>query len=262
MKPLLIDTHAHLQLEQFDADRDEVIQRATESGVVAIICVSTDVPSSRQAIALAEKYPNVFASVGIHPNDCGPAGDNDFIEIAELARHAKVVAIGEIGLDYYWKSVDPATQARAFAKQLELAQKLEKPVIIHNREAGEDILKTVQETGLTQLRGVFHCFSENTDYAERVLALGCHISFTGNLTYKKSALPAVAEKIPLEKMVLETDCPFMSPVPFRGKRNEPAFTATIAEKVALIKNLALADVCRLTTSGAARLFALPHGLLP
>jgi TatD DNase family protein len=262
MKTALIDTHAHLQLNQFDADREDVIRRAAEAGVAAIICVSTDVPSSRQAIAMAEKYPSIFAVVGIHPNDCGAAGDKDFLEIAELSRHAKVVAIGEIGLDYYWKDVDPATQARAFVKQLELAQKLAKPVIIHNREAGEDILKTLDEAGLAQLRGVFHCFSENSEYAERVLALGCHISFTGNLTYKKSFLPAVAEKIPLARLLLETDCPFMSPAPFRGKRNEPAFTVAIAEKLASIKNVDIAEVCRLTSASAAQLFALPNGLLP
>ncbi len=259
-QPTLIDTHAHLQLEHFDADREEVIRRATEAGVAVIICVATDMASSRQAIVLAEKYPSVFAAVGIHPTDCGPAGDKDFFEIAELARHAKVVAIGEIGLDYYWKNVDPATQAAAFVRQLELAQKLGKPVIIHNREAGADILKILREARLIQLRGVFHCFSENTDYAEDVLALGCHISFTGNLTYKKSTLPAIAEKISLERLLLETDCPFMSPVPHRGKRNEPAFTVAVAEKLAILKNITLAEVCRHTSQNAAALFKLPNGL--
>ncbi len=261
-KPALIDTHAHLQLEHFDADRDEVIQRAAAAGVAAIICVSTDVSSSRQAIALAEKYPRLFVAVGIHPNDCGAAGDKDFVEIAELARHAKVVAIGEIGLDYYWKHVDPATQARTFVKQLDLAQKLDKPVIIHNREAGEDILKTLHAAGIAQLRGVFHCFSENAEYAERVLALGGHISFTGNLTYKKSPLPAIAEKIPGERLLLETDCPFMAPMPHRGKRNEPAFTTAIAEKLAALKNMPVSHVSRFTSHNAAQLFALPNGLLP
>jgi len=259
---VLIDTHAHLQLEHFDADREQVIQRAGEAGVAAIICVSTEVASSRQAIALAEKHANIFAAVGIHPNDAGPAGDNDFLEIAELARHPKVVAIGEIGLDYYWKQVDPATQARAFVKQLELAQKLDKPVIIHNREAGEDILKILQGLAITQLRGVFHCFSEDMAYAERVLALGSHVSFTGNLTYKKSVLPAVAADIPMEKLLLETDCPFMTPMPHRGKRNEPAYTAAIAEKLAALKNIPASDVSRLTSLNATRLFALPDGLLP
>lgn len=262
MTPILIDTHAHLQLEPFDADREDVIRRAAEAGVAAIICVSTDAPSSRQAVALAEKHANIFAAVGIHPNDCGPAGDRDFNEIAELARHAKVVAIGETGLDYYWKRADAATQSRAFIKQLELAQKLDKPVIIHNREAGADILKILQETGGKQLRGVFHCFSENLEYAERALALGSHISFTGNLTYKKSPLPAIAEKIPLEKLLLETDCPFMAPMPYRGKRNEPAFTAAIAAKLATLKSTPVAEIARRTSQNAAGLFNLPVRLLP
>lgn len=252
----LIDTHAHLQVEHFDADRDEVIQRAHAAGVAAIICISTDVASSRAAIALAEKHQNVYAAVGIHPNDCAATRDDDLKQIAELAQHPKVVAIGETGMDDYWKTVPLPKQAEVFARQLELATQCNKPVVIHNREASAAIMDTLRAHGVTRLAGVFHCFSENLPYAEQVLHLGCHVSFTGNLTYKKSALPEVVQHIPLERLMLETDSPYMTPVPHRGKRNEPAYTVHIAEKLAEIKGLAFAEVCAHTTRNAVALFGL------
>jgi len=252
----LIDTHAHLQLNHFNADRDEVIRRASGSGVAAIICISTDVASSRTAIALAERHAQVYAAVGIHPNDCAATSDDDFKQIAELAQHPKVVAIGEIGMDDYWKTVPLPKQAEVFVRQLDLAQQLNKPVIIHNREAGAAIMDTLRAHGVTKLAGVFHCFSEDWNYAEQVLNLCCHVSFTGNLTYKKSVLPEVAKQIPLERLVLETDSPYMTPAPHRGKRNEPAYTAHIAEKLAEIKGLTFAEVCRRTSQNAIALFGL------
>jgi TatD DNase family protein len=256
MQPIFIDTHAHLQLAHFDADREAVIRRAREAGVEKIIVVSTDVTSSRQSLQLAEKYPGLFAAVGIHPTDCGKAAEEDFATIAELAQHPKVVAIGEIGLDFYWKPFSQEAQQRAFIRQLHLAQELRKPVIIHNREAGAAILQTLHDAGINHLSGVFHCFSENVEYAQRVLALGCHISFTGNLTYKKSTLPEVAAQVPLECLLLETDAPFMTPMPHRGKRNEPAYTVYIVEKLAEIKKISLAEAARQTTANAVSLFVL------
>lgn len=253
---MLIDTHAHLQLNQFDADREAVIQRALEAGVEKIIVVSTDVASGRQSVALAEKHAGIYAAVGFHPTDCGAATDDDFAEIARLAQHPKVVAIGEIGMDFYWKNVPPEVQQRAFVRQLRLAQEIGKPVIIHNRDAGEAVLQTLRENDIRKLDGVFHCFSENAEYAQQVLELGCHLSFTGNLTYKKSTLPKVAAFAPLHRLLLETDCPFMTPVPHRGKRNEPAFTVHIAEKLAEIKQVSFADVCQLTTQNTIALFKL------
>ncbi len=253
---MFIDTHAHLQISHFDSDRDEVIQRAFDAGVEKIIVVSTDVASSRQSLQLAEKFSGVFAAAGIHPTDCAGATEDDFAMIAELARHPKAVAIGEIGLDFYWKNVPPEIQRRAFVRQLHLAKELQKPVIIHNRDAGVAILQTLQDEGINHLSGVFHCFSEGADYARRVLALGCHISFTGNLTYKKSVLPEVAARVPLEKIMLETDAPFMAPAPHRGKRNEPAYAVHIAEKLAAIKKIPVAEVARQTTANAVGLFGL------
>lgn len=256
MKPIFIDTHAHLQLTHFDADREAVIQGALEAGVENIIVVSTDVASSRRSLQLAEKYSGLFAAVGIHPTDCGKSAEEDFAIIAELARHPKVVAIGEIGMDFYWKPFSQEAQQNAFIRQLHLAQELRKPVIIHNREAGAAILQTLHNAGINGISGVFHCFSENIEYAQRVLALGCHVSFTGNLTYKKSTLPEVAAQVPLERLLLETDAPFMTPMPHRGKRNEPAYTAHIAEKLAEIKRISLIDVARQTTANAIELFGL------
>lgn len=256
MQPKLIDTHAHLQVEHFDADRDAVIQRAHAAGVTAIICISTDVASSRAAIALAERHEHVYAAVGIHPNDCAAAGDDDFKQIAELAQHPKVVAIGETGMDDYWKTVPLPKQAEVFARQLDLATQRNKPVIIHNREASAAIMDTLRAHGVTKLAGVFHCFSEDLNYAEQVLNLGCHVSFTGNLTYKKSKLPEAAKQILLERIMLETDSPYMTPVPHRGKRNEPAYTVHIAEKLAEIKGLSLAEICARTTQNAVALFGL------
>jgi len=260
MKPIFIDTHAHLQISHFDDDRAEVIQRAFDAGVEKIIVVSTDVASSRQSIELAEKFSGLGAAVGIHPTDCAAATDDDFAMIAELAQHPKVVAIGEIGMDFYWKPFSQEIQQRAFVRQLHLARELNKPVIVHNREAGAAILQTLQDAGIIEFSGVFHCFSENAGYAQRVLALGGHISFTGNLTYKKSTLPEVAALIPLERILLETDAPFMTPMPHRGKRNEPGYVVHIAEKLAEIKKLSVEKMGRQTTANAKALFGLTeHG---
>jgi TatD DNase family protein len=254
---MLIDTHAHLQLSHFDNDRADVIRRAFDAGVEKIIVVSTDAVSSRQSLQLAEKYSGIHAAVGIHPTDCGSATAADFDLIAELARHPKVVAIGEIGMDFYWKPFSLEKQQTTFIRQLQLAQALQLPVIIHNREAGAVILQTLYDAGITTLSGVFHCFSENVEYAQRVTALGCHVSFTGNLTYKKSLLP-VAMQMPLERILLETDAPFMTPMPHQKdrKRNEPAYVVHLAEKLAEIKEISVADVARQTTANAMNLFGL------
>lgn len=256
MSTALIDTHAHLQLEHFDADRDEMLRRAHASGVAAIICISTDAASSRAALELAEQHAQVYAAVGIHPNDCNSTSADDLKQIAELAQHPKVVALGETGMDDYWKAVPLPKQAEVFVRQLDLAAQLDKPVIIHNREAGAAIMEVLRAHGVTKLRGVFHCFSEDMNYAEQVLNLGCHVSFTGNLTYKKSTLPEVAKRIPLERIMLETDSPYMTPVPHRGKRNEPAYTVHIAEKLAEIKSVLFDEICQRTTQNAVRLFGL------
>jgi len=249
-------THRLVRMSQFDSDREEVIRRAHDAAVVAMIVVAIDLESAQTTIELAEHYDGLFAAVGFHPTDCGSASEDDFVRLAQLTDHPKVVAVGEIGLDFYWKTVEPEVQKRAFIRQLHFAKEIAKPVIIHNRDAGAAILQTLKDEGIDELFGVFHCFTEDADYARQVLDLGCHISFTGNLTYKKSSLPEVASIIPLDRLLLETDCPFMSPVPYRGKRNEPALVVETAKKLAAVTQVTFEEVCRRTTQNASRLFGL------
>lgn len=252
----LIDTHAHLQWHKFDDDREAVIARAEEAGVVAIVTLATDLQTSHDVIGLADKYPIVYAGVGIHPTDVAAAKFSDLQEIAELARHPKVVAIGETGMDFYWDTTTGELQEKFFLAQLELSSELDLPVVIHNREAGQAILRVLARVPDLPLKGVFHCFGESVEYAQIVLARGFHISFTGNLTYKKSTLPDIAKAIPLDRLLLETDSPFMAPAPKRGKRNEPAFVQYIAEKHAELRALPLRTICEATTATARKLFAL------
>ncbi|MFQ5675799.1 MAG: TatD family hydrolase, partial [bacterium] len=205
---------------------------------------------------LAEKYTGLFAAVGIHPNDSTKLDDSSLAALRELSRHNKVVAIGEIGLDFYRDYSPVEVQERAFREQIRLAREVDLPVVIHNREAGREIIDVLKSEGTNDLNGVFHCFSEDTEIANEVLALGFHVSFTGNLTFKKSQLPEVAEMVPLDRLLLETDCPFLSPEPKRGRRNEPAHVVYIAEKLAEIKGVTVNALTELTTANAARLFRL------
>ena len=253
-QPLFVETHAHLYLDRFDEDRDEVIQRAREAGVLRIINIATDLASARQCIALAGQHEGLYATVGIHPNDGEQLDDAALAELEQLAGHEKVVGIGEIGLDFYWDHCAPEVQERAFRAQVRLATRLGLPIVIHNREAGRQILEVLKSESTSGLEGVFHCFSETVEIAQEALALGFHISFTGNLTFKKSTLPEVARQTPLERLLLETDCPFLSPEPKRGRRNEPARIIHIAEKLAEIKGIPLDEVAAATTRNAERLF--------
>jgi len=196
----------------------------------------------------------VYAGVGIHPTDAAKAEPDDVERVAELARHPKVVAIGEIGLDLYWETSTLEIQKTIFRKQLELAAEIDLPVVIHNRRAGKQILEVLDSLGGLPLRGVFHCFSESAAYARNVVERGFYVSFTGNLTYKKSRWPQVSLAVPLERLLLETDSPFMTPVPHRGKRNEPAFVRHIAEKHAELRGLSVEEVARVTTENTQTLF--------
>jgi len=252
----LVDSHCHLQIEQFDADRDQVIERAREAGVCAIITLATDLATSRQVIALAEQYDMVYAAVGIHPTEAAAAGADDLVEIARLAEHPKVVAIGESGMDLYWDTSTEAIQEQFFIRQIELAVEHDLPIVIHNRNAGAAVLRALDNVPHLPVRGVFHCFSEDTDYAREVLRRGFHVSFTGNLTYKKSTLPEVAAMVPLNRLLLETDSPFLAPVPKRGKRNEPAFVQYIAEKHAEIRGVSAQAIAGATRQTANELFGI------
>ncbi len=253
---MLIETHAHLYFDQFDEDREQVIQRADEAGVKRIINIAVDLETSRHCIELTEKHEGLFATTGIHPNDSTKLDSSSLGELRELSRHQKVVAIGEIGMDFYWDRCPVEVQERAFREQIGLAKEVGLPIVIHNREASREIVHVLKSEGTDGLSGVFHCFSDDKKAAEEVLDLGFHISFTGNLTFKKSRLPEVAEMVPLDKLLLETDCPFLSPEPKRGRRNEPAHVVFIAQKLAEIKSVTFEKITEITTSNAKRLFGL------
>lgn len=253
---MIIETHAHLDFEEFDQDRDEVIKRAHENGIDLIFNIGTNMETSRFSIELAQKYEGIFASVGIHPHDSPEATDENLAELLQLFQKPEVIAIGEIGLDYY-KLYQPADiQKDAFQKQLELALELDAPIIIHNREAHKEILQILMQYKTSDWKGVFHCFPGDIALAESVLDMGFHISFTGVITFKNFKRSDVVKYIPLDRLLLETDCPFMTPVPFRGKRNEPAHVRYIAEKIAEFKEVPFEEVARQTAINALELFQI------
>lgn len=253
---MLIDTHTHLQFENFDEDRESVIQRAIKNSVEAIFTIGTDLETSNQALQIAQKFAVVYAAVGIHPNDSMNASDVDYKEIESLARKDKVIAIGEIGLDYYRMHATKEKQHVALRTQVRLARKYGLPIIIHNREAHDDILTILKEEKAEEVSGVFHSFTGELKFLESVLAQNYHVSFTGPVTFKNTNYNKLIDCVPLEQLLLETDSPFLAPVPFRGKRNEPAYVKYIAEKIAQVKGIALEKLAEITSENAQNLFHL------
>jgi TatD DNase family protein len=260
----LVDTHCHLNFDRYDEDRQSVLERADDSGVKRIINPGTDIDSSRASIDLAGQYPGVvFAAVGVHPNSTADWSSETLAAIERLAVENRVVAIGEIGLDYYWDKSPPETQKVAFEQQLELANKLKLPVIIHNREASEDVLPTLEKwarelpDALRSRPGVLHSFSAEADYANRAIEAGFYLGFTGPITFKKAeSLRQVAATVPLDRILVETDGPFLTPHPYRGKRNEPAYIPYIIERLAALHQVSDEEMARITTKNAERLFGL------
>ncbi len=258
MRPWLIDTHAHLDFSQFDADREQVIQRASEAEVKIILSIGIDLATSLKNIALAETFPSVYAAAGIHPHDVTQIQEGDLDRLHELVHHPRVKAIGEVGLDYY-RNLSPAElQRRTLRTFLDWSLETGKPLIIHTREADADILRLLREKNRGHWRGVFHCFPGDLAMAEEVMALGFHLSFTGVVTFKNAAMADVAARVPLHRMLLETDCPYMAPVPHRGKRNEPAYVQHVAQKIAELKGLSFAEIARATSENACALFGFSH----
>lgn len=250
----MIDTHAHLDFPEYDEDREAMIARAWAAGLTAIVTIGTDLERSRRAVALAESDPRIHAAVGLHPHEAAKL-DTEFDALAEAARHPRVVAIGETGLDYYYPEPAPALQHEAFRRQIGLARALGLPVIVHSRDAHDDVLRILAEEG--PVEGVMHCFSADARVAEAALALGLHISFSGTVTFKNAAVTKeVARRVPLERLLIETDCPFLSPHPFRGQRNEPARVVLVAEEIARLRDLSVEALARRTEENARRLFRL------
>ena len=254
----LFDTHAHLNDNRLKGDITGAIERAASQGVDRIICVGFDIPSSRAAVDLASKYERVWAAVGVHPHDAKTLDDKALAEIETLARKPKVVAIGEIGLDFYRDLSPRPVQEKAFRSQLTLAKELDLPVVIHDREAGSDLLRVIEEEESPPAGGVMHCFSENLEFALRAIELGFYIGIAGPVTFAKSyALRDIVGAIPMDRLLVETDAPYLTPEPYRGrKNNEPAFVRLVAEKVAEVKGMDFGEVARITSANAARLFAI------
>ncbi len=253
----LVDSHCHLDMTAYDDDCQEVIARAQEAGVKTIFTIGIDLESSQAAADLAARHDNIYASVGIHPHHAQEAGDQAYEALAKLASQPKVVAYGEIGIDLFKDYAPVAVQTQVFREQLEVAKKLGLPVIIHDRDAHDIILDILQESGPYLAGGVIHCFSGDKDVARRFLDLGFYLSIPGVVTFKKALeLQEAAAFIPLDKMLVETDGPFLAPEPWRGKRNEPAYTLYTAEKIAQLKGISLDEVARQTTRNSAALFAI------
>ena len=251
---MLIDSHAHIQLDKFDADRGAVLERAQEAGVHAIMVIGFDLETSRGAIVLAEQYDQIYATVGMHPHDAKDLDDEIVRIFRDLAAHPKVLALGEMGLDYYRNLSPRPIQKAAFERQLDLAEELDLPIVIHNREAYHDILPILQGRH-GRVRGVMHCFSGDVEIMQQSLALGFYIGIGGPVTYRKSdALQVVAQKVPADTLLVETDCPWLAPQFRRGKRNEPAYVRATAEKIAELRGISLKKIGEITTQNFEDLF--------
>ncbi|MCX7421642.1 MAG: TatD family hydrolase [Planctomycetia bacterium] len=255
-----VDTHAHLDEDAFSEDIGEVIARAIESGVISMVAVATTASSSRATIEIAARVPNVFASVGIHPNYAAQAKPGDWELIEELAASPKVVAIGETGLDRYWDHTPFEIQLDYFRRQIELARTRSLPFIVHCREAEPDVVAVLREAAGTEaLKGVLHSFCGSEATLDVALEVGLHISFAGMLTFKKNEpLRQLSKKIPLDRLLVETDSPYLAPLPHRGKRNEPSFVRHTADSLAEAHGKSLEEMAAITTANAKRLFGLPE----
>ncbi|RYG72704.1 TatD family deoxyribonuclease [Lentibacillus lipolyticus] len=254
---MLVDTHVHLNVEQFAEDREETIQRAFEAGVHYMVVVGFNRETIPLALELAEQYETIYAAVGWHPVDAIDMRDEDLEWIEELTAHPKVVAIGEMGLDYHWDKSPKDVQKDVFRKQIGLAKKVGMPIIIHNREATEDIIEVLQEENAKDVGGIMHCYNDDAKYVPTFLDMNFYISLGGPVTFKNATLPKdVAVEVPLDRLLVETDAPFLAPHPNRGKRNEPAYVKLVAEKIAELRGMPFDEVSRITTENAFAFFQI------
>jgi TatD DNase family protein len=260
----LTDTHCHLDFDRFDVDRDEVIRRAVDSGVERILIPGLDLASSQTAVRLAEQHEIVYVAVGVHPNSGATWAADTYSRLVEMARHPKVVAIGEIGLDNHWDTTPKPLQRKIFRQQLELAAEVGLPVVIHDREAHDEIIPTLvewqedlaeDELPLAEKPGVLHSYSGNIRQAQNVLQSGYYLGITGPVTFNKAIeMQEVAQNVPQDRLLIETDAPFLTPHPYRGKRNEPAYVYYMAEKIANLRGISLEEVGEFTSQNAKTLF--------
>lgn len=253
-----IDSHAHLDLPEFNRDRDETIQRAQENEVEKIITIGIGIKECREALKIAGSYPFVYAAIGIHPHNAKTVDLKTLDFLEKNSRNENVVALGEMGLDFFRNLSPKEDQIRCFRAQLDLARSLKLPVIIHDREAHKETVSILHEESARETGGVLHCFSGDIKMAFACMDMGFYISIPGTVTFKNAkTLHEVVGKVPLDSLLIETDAPFLAPVPFRGKRNEPAYVKLVAERIARIKNISLEEVAHATTQNAKNLFSLP-----
>jgi TatD DNase family protein len=255
---MLIDTHAHLDSEKFDSDREAVIARAQEAGVDTIVNIGFNRETIPSTMELAEKYPFIYAAVGWHPTDAADMKlEEDLAWIERLCSHPKVVAIGEIGLDYYWDTAPKEDQHTVFREQIRLARNLRKPIVIHNRDAHEDVVRILREENAGEIGGIMHCYSGSWETAKMCLDMGFYISFGGPVTFKNARVPKeVLARVPDDRLLLETDSPYLSPHPYRGKRNESAYVTLVAESAAEIKKISVEEICIMTSQNARNCLSL------
>ena len=254
MKPMIFDSHAHYDSRQFEEDREELLNSMQENGVGTIVNAGASWRSVTSVVELAEKHPYVYAAVGIHPDDVGDLDEERFAFMKKQCQHNKVVAVGEIGLDYYWDKLSHDIQKQWFERQLELARELDLPVIIHSRDAAEDTLAIMRKCA-KGLRGVVHCFSYSKELAEEYVKMGFHIGVGGVVTFKNGKkLKEVVEAVPMERILLETDCPYLAPEPYRGKRNNSLYLTYVAQAIADIKGITYEEVVEQTERNAKTLF--------
>ena len=252
--PPIVDTHAHLVMDAFAGDMEAVLDRAADAGVSWVLVPSTDVDSARQVVRLCESESSVYGAVGVHPHDADKAGDTDMEAIASMLLHPRVCAVGEIGMDFHYSFSSKEAQERVFSMQLALARVNDMPVIIHSREAVNEILAIIDAVVPDSIEGVFHCFTGSHAELEAVLEHGFYVSVGGMVTFKNGKIAELAGQIPLDRLLIETDAPYLTPVPLRGKRNEPAYLVHVIEKLAQIYDASFEQIARQTAVNAGRLF--------
>ncbi|MED4533460.1 TatD family hydrolase [Metabacillus fastidiosus] len=254
---MLFDTHAHLNALQYENDVEEVIQRALDEGVSEIVVVGFDRETIERAMELIEEYDFIYAAVGWHPVDAIDMTDKDLEWIRELSEHPKVVAIGEMGLDYYWDKSPKDIQKEVFRKQIALAKEVKLPIIIHNRDATADVVAILEEEGASEVGGIMHCFTGSLEVAKQCMDMNFYISFGGPVTFKNAKKPKeVVQEIPLDRLLIETDCPYLTPHPFRGKRNEPGYVKYVAEEIAKLRNLSYEEIAKKTSDNGKKIFGI------
>lgn len=254
---MLFDTHMHINHSKFDDDREEVLKRAQEQGVGMMVNVGFNRETIPETLELAEKYDFIYAAIGWHPTDAIEMTETDLAWLEQLCDHEKVVALGEMGLDYHWDTSPKEVQKEVFRKQIDLAKRKALPIIIHNREAHQDVIDILREENAKEVGGIMHCYSGSWEIAKLALDMNFYISFGGPVTFKNAKQPKeVLAKVPLDRLLIETDCPYLTPHPFRGKRNEPGYVRLVAEAAAEIKGMTVEDIEKITTENAKNVFNL------